>query len=57
MTGKTHLQAGTPDDYLRWSGQMMQAGADAIYCSGSLQTVAFLARDYIPVVDGGRGGL
>jgi len=50
MTGKTHLEAGTPDDYLRWSGAMMQAGADAIYCSGSLQTVAFLAREHIPVV-------
>jgi len=50
MTGKTHLEAGTPDDYLRWSGAMMQAGADAIYCSGSLQTVAHLAREHIPVV-------
>lgn len=50
MTGKTHLEAGTPDDYLRWSGTMMQAGADAIYCSGSLQTVAFLAREHIPIV-------
>ncbi|WP_210528262.1 3-methyl-2-oxobutanoate hydroxymethyltransferase [Rubellimicrobium arenae] len=50
MTGKTHLEAGTKEDYLRWSGQMMQAGADAIYCSGSLDTVAFLAREHIPVV-------
>lgn len=50
MTGKTHLEAGTPDDYLRWSGAMMQAGADAIYCSGSLRTVEHLAREHIPVV-------
>ncbi len=50
MTGKTHLEAGTPDDYLRFAGAVMQAGADAIYCSGSLQTVAYLAREHIPVV-------
>lgn len=50
MTGKTHLEAGTPDDYLRFCGQMMQAGADAVYCSGSLGTVAHLAREHIPVV-------
>lgn len=50
MTGKTHLEAGTADDYLRWAGAAMQAGADAIYCSGSLQTIAHLAREHIPVV-------
>jgi 3-methyl-2-oxobutanoate hydroxymethyltransferase len=50
MTGQTHLEAGTPDDYLRWAGAMMQAGADAIYCSGSLRTVEHLAREHIPVV-------
>ncbi len=50
MTGMTHLEAGTPDDYLRFCGRMMQAGADAVYCSGSLATVAHLAREHIPVV-------
>ncbi|HVG48151.1 MAG TPA: 3-methyl-2-oxobutanoate hydroxymethyltransferase, partial [Rubellimicrobium sp.] len=50
MTGKTHLEAGTPEDYLRWSGEMMAKGADAIYCSGSLRTVEYLAREHIPVV-------
>ena len=50
MTGKTHLEAGTPDDYLCRAGAAMQAGADAIYCSGSLQTIAHLAREHIPVV-------
>lgn len=50
MTGRAHPEAGTPDDYLRFCGQMLQAGADALYCSGSLQTVAYLAREYIPVV-------
>jgi 3-methyl-2-oxobutanoate hydroxymethyltransferase len=50
MTGKTHLEAGTADDYLRFAGAMLQAGADAIYCSGSLQTVRHLAQEHIPVV-------
>ena len=50
MTGKTHLEAGTADDYLRWAGSVMHAGADAIYCSGSCQTIAHLAREHIPVV-------
>lgn len=50
MTGQTHLEAGTAQDYLRFAGKMMAAGADAIYCSGSLQTVEILAREFIPVV-------
>lgn len=50
MTGLTHLQAGTPDDYLRWCGDAIEKGADAVYCSGSLRTVEFLAREHIPVV-------
>jgi 3-methyl-2-oxobutanoate hydroxymethyltransferase len=50
MTGKHHLTAGTPDDYLRFCGQMIEGGADAVYCSGSLQTVEYLAREHIPIV-------
>lgn len=50
MTGKTHLEYGGPDEYLRFSGQMLEAGADALYCSGSLQTIEYLAKEYIPVV-------
>lgn len=50
MTGLTHLEAGTPEDYLRWSGNAVNRGADAIYCSGSLRTVEYLARERIPVV-------
>lgn len=50
MTGKAHPEAGTPDDYLRFCGTMLQAGADALYCSGSLGTVEYLAREYVPVV-------
>ena len=50
MTGITHLQAGTPDDYLRFACDAMNNGADAVYCSGSLKTVEYLAREFIPVV-------
>jgi 3-methyl-2-oxobutanoate hydroxymethyltransferase len=50
MTGLTHLEAGSREDYLRFAGRMLSAGADAMYCSGSFETVAFLAREHIPVV-------
>jgi 3-methyl-2-oxobutanoate hydroxymethyltransferase len=50
MTGKTHLEYGAPEDYLRYAGEMLSKGADALYCSGSLQTVERLAREYIPIV-------
>lgn len=50
MTGRTHLEAGTPEDYLRWSGDALNKGTDAVYCSGSLRTVEYLAREHIPVV-------
>ena len=50
MTGVTHLEAGTRDDYLRWACKVMLAGADAVYCSGSLATIEHVAREHIPVV-------
>jgi len=50
MTGQTHLQAGTREDYLRWCCHAMENGADAVYCSGGLGTVKYLADEFIPVV-------
>jgi 3-methyl-2-oxobutanoate hydroxymethyltransferase len=50
MTGQTHLEAGTRDDYLRWACKVMLAGADAVYCSGGLGAVEHVAREHIPVV-------
>jgi 3-methyl-2-oxobutanoate hydroxymethyltransferase len=50
MTGKTHLEYGSREEYLKYCSEMIQAGADAVYCSGSLETAAFLAREHIPVV-------
>ena len=50
MTGVDHREAGTRDDYLRFAGRMLMAGADALYCSAGLGTVKFLADEHIPVV-------
>jgi len=50
LTGRSHLEAGSADDHLRWAGEMMLADADCIYCSGSMQRVEHLAKEYIPVV-------
>lgn len=50
MTGVDHRQAGTRDDYLRFAGRALLAGADALYCSGGLGTVRALADEHIPVV-------
>lgn len=50
MTGQTHTEGGTADDQLRFACKMIEAGADAIYCSGSMRTVEHMAREFIPVV-------
>jgi 3-methyl-2-oxobutanoate hydroxymethyltransferase len=50
MAGQNHLEAGSRNDYLRWACRVMNAGADAVYCSGGLGTVEHVAREHIPVV-------
>lgn len=50
MTGLTHLEMGTHDDYLRWCGDVLNRGADAVYCSGSLKAIEKLSAEYFPVV-------
>ena len=50
MTGVDHRQAGTREQYLKLSGKMLMAGADAMYCSAGLDTVRYLASEHIPVV-------
>ncbi|MCC5972801.1 MAG: 3-methyl-2-oxobutanoate hydroxymethyltransferase [Rubellimicrobium sp.] len=50
MTGVDHREAGTRDDYMRFAGRALMAGADALYCSGSIDTVRHLADEHIPVV-------
>lgn len=50
MTGVDHREAGTRDDYLRFAGKMLMAGADALYSSAGLGTVEYLAKEHIPIV-------
>jgi 3-methyl-2-oxobutanoate hydroxymethyltransferase len=38
------------DDYLAWGYRMMEAGADAVYCAASFETVERFAKNYIPVI-------
>jgi 3-methyl-2-oxobutanoate hydroxymethyltransferase len=38
------------EGYLAWAYRMMEAGADAIYCAASFDTVERMAKDYIPVI-------
>ncbi|MFO1032928.1 MAG: 3-methyl-2-oxobutanoate hydroxymethyltransferase [Hyphomicrobiales bacterium] len=40
----------TTDEYLRWAFKMMEAGADAVYCAASFDTVKRMADEYIPVI-------
>jgi 3-methyl-2-oxobutanoate hydroxymethyltransferase len=38
------------DAYLEWAYKMMEAGADAVYCAASFETVERMASAYIPVI-------
>jgi 3-methyl-2-oxobutanoate hydroxymethyltransferase len=38
------------DGYLEWAFKMMEAGADAVYCAASFDTVKRMADEYIPVI-------
>jgi 3-methyl-2-oxobutanoate hydroxymethyltransferase len=38
------------DAYMQWAFDMMHAGADAVYCAASFDTVERMAKDYIPVI-------
>jgi len=49
IPGDNFYEIGGPDDFLKWALPLYKAGADAIYCSGSLQTVRLLADHAIPV--------
>lgn len=38
------------DDYMRWAFDMMNHGADAVYCAAAFETVERMAKDNIPVI-------
>jgi 3-methyl-2-oxobutanoate hydroxymethyltransferase len=50
MTGVDHRSMGTRQEYLKLSGQMLMAGADAMYCSAGIETVRYLTSEHIPIV-------
>ncbi len=50
VPGLNFYDVGTADDFIRWAFGMLRAGADAVYCSASLDTVAALAREHVPVI-------
>ena len=49
MPGDNYYAIGDTADFLKWAFPLMAQGADAVYCSGSLQTVRALADHGIPV--------
>lgn len=47
--GENFYEIGGTGDFLKWAFPLFKHGADAVYCSGSLQTVRALADHAIPV--------
>ncbi|NBZ89837.1 3-methyl-2-oxobutanoate hydroxymethyltransferase [Stagnihabitans tardus] len=47
--GDNFYEIGGTEDFLRWAMPLYKAGADGVYCSGSLRTVRELADHGIPV--------
>lgn len=50
MTGRSSRVMGTAAQLLSFAGEMLDADADAVYSSGSLDTIKFLADEHLPVV-------
>ena len=50
VPGKPLYEMGNEDDILRWAFQMINAGADAVYCAASFQVVHRLADEAVPVI-------
>ncbi|OYU18116.1 MAG: 3-methyl-2-oxobutanoate hydroxymethyltransferase [Rhodobacteraceae bacterium PARR1] len=49
VPGDNFYEIGDTADFLKWAFPLYKAGADAFYCSGSLQTVRALADHGMPV--------
>jgi 3-methyl-2-oxobutanoate hydroxymethyltransferase len=47
--GDNFYEIGGTEDFLRWAMPLYKAGADGVYCSGSLRTIRELADHGIPV--------
>lgn len=49
IPGENYWEIGDTAAFLKWAFPLVKAGADAVYCSGSLATVRALADHAIPV--------
>lgn len=47
--GDNFYEIGGTEDFLRWAMPLYKAGADGVYCSGSLRTIRELSDHGIPV--------
>ena len=47
--GDNFYEIGGTEDFLRWAMPLVKAGADGVYCSGSMRTIRELADHGIPV--------
>lgn len=50
VPGMNYYEGGDTGFFIDWSFRMLKAGADAVYCSASLQTVKRLAEEAVPVI-------
>ena len=50
VPGKPLYEMGTEDDILRWAFQLVNAGADAVYCAASFKVIRRLADEAVPVI-------
>lgn len=50
VPGMNYFEGGNTDFFIDWSFKMLKAGADAVYCSASIQTVKRLAEEAVPVI-------
>ena len=50
VPGMNYYEGGDTGFFIDWSFKMLKAGADAVYCSASLQTVKRLAEESVPVI-------
>lgn len=50
MTGRNSRVMGTRAQMLEFAAEMLDVDADAVYSSGSIDTIKFLADEHVPVV-------
>lgn len=50
IPGMDYFDVGTSDDFIRWSFNMLRHGADAVYCSASLNTIRAMTDEAVPVI-------